>query len=74
MNSIALYDADAPSALSFVRQRLRDAGITSDLTPAQTKAIEHLGGRASDLEIVGDLGTPIDIQLIHPGLVIPQSP
>ncbi|KAJ8593905.1 hypothetical protein M405DRAFT_930530 [Rhizopogon salebrosus TDB-379] len=50
LNSIALSDADAPSALSFVRQRLRDAGITSDLTPAQTKAIECLGGRASDLE------------------------
>ncbi|OAX43831.1 hypothetical protein K503DRAFT_789293 [Rhizopogon vinicolor AM-OR11-026] len=50
LNSIALYDADAPSALSFVRQRLHDAGITSDPTPAQTRAIERLGGRASDLE------------------------
>ncbi|KAG1819493.1 RNA12 protein-domain-containing protein [Suillus subaureus] len=50
LNSIALYDADAPTALSFVRRRLYDAGITSDLTPAQNKAIEHLGGRTSDLE------------------------
>ncbi|KAG1842665.1 RNA12 protein-domain-containing protein [Suillus subalutaceus] len=50
LNSIALYDADAPTALSFVRRRLHDAGITSDLTPAQNKAIERLGGRTSDLE------------------------
>ncbi|KAG2115212.1 RNA12 protein-domain-containing protein [Suillus discolor] len=50
LNSIALHDADAPTALSFVRRRLYDAGITSDLTPAQKKAIEHLGGRTSDLE------------------------
>lgn len=50
LNSIALYDADAPTALSFIRRRLQDAGITSDLTPAQKKAIERLGGRTSDLE------------------------
>ncbi|KAG2158089.1 RNA12 protein-domain-containing protein [Suillus bovinus] len=50
LNSIALYDADAPTALSFVRQRLHDAGVTSDLTHVQKKAIERLGGRTSDLE------------------------
>lgn len=50
LNSIALYDADAPTALSFVRRRLHDAGVTLDLTPAQQKAIECLGGRTSDLE------------------------
>ncbi|KAG2149305.1 RNA12 protein-domain-containing protein [Suillus clintonianus] len=50
LNSIALYDADAPTALSFVRRRLHDIGITSDLTSAQKKAIERLGGRTSDLE------------------------
>ncbi|KAG0706364.1 RNA12 protein-domain-containing protein [Suillus ampliporus] len=50
LNSIAIYDADAPTALSFVRRRLHNAGITSDLTPAQSKAIERLGGRTSDLE------------------------
>lgn len=50
LNSIALYDADAPTALSFVCRRLHEAGITSDLTPAQKKAIERLGGRTSDLE------------------------
>ncbi|KAG1749107.1 RNA12 protein-domain-containing protein [Suillus paluster] len=50
LNSIALYDADAPTALSFVRRRLHDGGITSDLKPAQSKAIEGLGGRTSDLE------------------------
>ncbi|KAG1759396.1 RNA12 protein-domain-containing protein [Suillus occidentalis] len=50
LNSIALYDADAPTALSFVRRRLHDAGVTSDLTPAQKKAIACLGGRTSDLE------------------------
>jgi hypothetical protein len=55
LNSIALHDADAPTALSFVRRRLYDAGITSDLTPAQKKAIEHLGGRTSDLERVSYL-------------------
>ncbi|KAH7889953.1 RNA12 protein-domain-containing protein [Phlebopus sp. FC_14] len=49
LNSIALYDADAPSALSFVKERLRDAGLTTDLTRGQIACIERLGGRASDL-------------------------
>ncbi|KAH7927744.1 hypothetical protein BV22DRAFT_257665 [Leucogyrophana mollusca] len=50
LNSVALYDADAGSALSFVKQRLRDAGVATDLTSAQTTCVEKLGGRASDLE------------------------
>ncbi|EGO21697.1 hypothetical protein SERLADRAFT_362954 [Serpula lacrymans var. lacrymans S7.9] len=50
LNSIALYDADASSALSFIRQRLHDAGTNIELTTDQTVCIGKLGGRASDLE------------------------
>lgn len=52
LNSIALYDADASSALSFVTQKLLEAGADEALTPERTKSIERLGGRASDLETV----------------------
>ncbi|KAI0317299.1 exonuclease [Amylostereum chailletii] len=47
--TVALYDADAASALQFVTQRLRDVGIDADFNPEQTGFIERLGGRASDL-------------------------
>ncbi|KAI6151037.1 RNA12 protein-domain-containing protein [Pisolithus tinctorius] len=50
LNFIALSDADAQSALSFVKKRLRDTVITFELTPEQTACVERLGGRASDLE------------------------
>jgi hypothetical protein len=52
LNSIALYDADAASALSFVKQKLKDAGVDQTFTPEQTAYLERLGGRASDLESV----------------------
>ena len=52
LNSIALYDADAASALSFVKQKLTDAGVDQTFTPEQTAYVERLGGRASDLESV----------------------
>ena len=52
LNSIALYDADTGSALAFLKQRLRDAGLTTELTKPEVASIECLGGRASDLEIV----------------------
>ncbi|KAF9234783.1 RNA12 protein-domain-containing protein [Melanogaster broomeanus] len=50
LNTISLSDADAETALSFVKQRLRDAGLSNELTPTQIACIERLGGRASDLE------------------------
>ncbi|EIW85363.1 hypothetical protein CONPUDRAFT_135128 [Coniophora puteana RWD-64-598 SS2] len=50
LNTIALYDADAPSALAFVKQRLYDAGVGAKLSGRETAFIERLGGRASDLE------------------------
>lgn len=55
LNSIPLYDADTGSALSFVKQRLRDTGLTAELTKQEVASIECLGGRASDLEIVSRL-------------------
>ena len=50
--SIGLSDADAESSLSFMRQKLKDAGIDVDFTKEQTASIARLGGRASDLESV----------------------
>ncbi|KIM87636.1 hypothetical protein PILCRDRAFT_815213 [Piloderma croceum F 1598] len=50
LSSIALYDADAASALSFVKQKLKDAGVDQTFTAEQTAYLERLGGRASDLE------------------------
>jgi hypothetical protein len=52
LNSIALYDADAASALSFVKQKLKDMGVDYTFTSEQTAYVERLGGRASDLESV----------------------
>jgi hypothetical protein len=53
--SIGLSDADAESSLSFMRQKLKDAGIDVDFTKEQTASIARLGGRASDLESVRGL-------------------
>ncbi|KAF4578617.1 mitochondrial escape protein 2 [Pleurotus pulmonarius] len=50
INSIALSDADTSSALSFVKQRLRDSDIDVHFTRSETELVERLGGRASDLE------------------------
>ncbi|TFK55018.1 hypothetical protein OE88DRAFT_1779208 [Heliocybe sulcata] len=48
--SVALEDADTASALAFVQQKLRDAGLDYKFTKQQTASVERLGGRASDLE------------------------
>ncbi|KAJ7929322.1 RNA12 protein-domain-containing protein [Mycena leptocephala] len=50
LNAIALSDADAASALAFVKRKLRDADINLDYTREQIACVERLGGRASDLE------------------------
>ncbi|KAF8431788.1 RNA12 protein-domain-containing protein [Boletus edulis BED1] len=52
LNFIPLYDADTGSAMAFVKQRLRDAGMTAELTKREVASIECFGGRASDLEIL----------------------
>ncbi|KAJ7074355.1 RNA12 protein-domain-containing protein [Mycena amicta] len=50
LQTIALSDADAPSALAFVKRRLRDARIDLEYTHEQVASVQRLGGRASDLE------------------------
>ncbi|PFH47169.1 hypothetical protein AMATHDRAFT_77324 [Amanita thiersii Skay4041] len=50
LHTIPLSDADTKSSLSFVQQKLNDAGLEMEFTPGQTSYIERLGGRASDLE------------------------
>ncbi|KAJ6547159.1 RNA12 protein-domain-containing protein [Mycena capillaripes] len=50
LNAIALYDADAASALAFVKRKLEDADIKLDYTREQVASVERLGGRATDLE------------------------
>ncbi|PPQ63196.1 hypothetical protein CVT24_005741, partial [Panaeolus cyanescens] len=50
LNTIALSDADAKSSLYFVRQKLQDAELSSDITDSQLPYLQRLGGRASDLE------------------------
>ncbi|KII88921.1 hypothetical protein PLICRDRAFT_590111 [Plicaturopsis crispa FD-325 SS-3] len=50
LNNIALYDADATSALSFVTKKLRDTGVDLELSSQQVTYVQRLGGRASDLE------------------------
>ncbi|KAF5330523.1 hypothetical protein D9619_005680 [Psilocybe cf. subviscida] len=50
LSSIALSDADAGSSLSFVKQKLLDAGLEVQLTSKDAQFVERLGGRASDLE------------------------
>lgn len=52
LSSIALSDADARSSLSFVKQKLHDAGLEVQLTAKDAQFVERLGGRASDLESV----------------------
>ncbi|PPQ78179.1 hypothetical protein CVT25_015512 [Psilocybe cyanescens] len=50
LNSIALSDADPSSSLSFVKQKLHDAGVDIGISAQETHLVERLGGRASDLE------------------------
>ncbi|PCH38691.1 hypothetical protein WOLCODRAFT_131000 [Wolfiporia cocos MD-104 SS10] len=50
LNLITLSDADNPSASSFVKQKLHDAGIDMNFNSEQRSYIQRLGGRASDLE------------------------
>ncbi|KAJ3533719.1 hypothetical protein NM688_g7243 [Phlebia brevispora] len=50
LNIIALSDADSASALSLVKEKLRDANIDTDFGHEETSYIERLGGRAEDLE------------------------
>ncbi|KAF8906048.1 RNA12 protein-domain-containing protein [Gymnopilus junonius] len=50
LNTIALSDADSSSSLSFVNQKLQDAGVDIGISPQETQYVERLGGRASDLE------------------------
>ncbi|KAF8208561.1 RNA12 protein-domain-containing protein, partial [Mycena galopus ATCC 62051] len=50
LNTIALYDADAASALALVKRKLEDVHINLEYTQEQVAFVERLGGRASDLE------------------------
>ncbi|KAG6820790.1 hypothetical protein H0H93_011555 [Arthromyces matolae] len=50
LNLIAFSDADSRSSISYVQKKLRDADIEAEFTSSQIKSIQHLGGRASDLE------------------------
>jgi hypothetical protein len=52
LNTIALSDADAETALAFVQQKLKEAKLDIQLTSKTTASIERLGGRASDLDNV----------------------
>ena len=52
LNQIALSDADADSALSFVAEKLREVGVNESLTMERIRSVKRLGGRASDLEYV----------------------
>jgi hypothetical protein len=51
--SVALSDADAASALSFVKDKLGDAAVQLEFHDAQIASLQKLGGRAIDLESVG---------------------
>ena len=51
-----------------MKQRLRDVGMTAELTKPEIASIECLGGRASDLEIVSDRSL-----VIEPALTVTSS-
>ena len=53
---VTLADADNASALTFVKQRLYDVDLGIKFSKNQTALVERLGGRASDLESVSDIG------------------
>lgn len=50
--SIAFSDADPATSLAFVKQKLKDAGVDLCFTGDDTKHLQRLGGRASELESV----------------------
>ncbi|KAI9067059.1 hypothetical protein FKP32DRAFT_1664487 [Trametes sanguinea] len=50
LNQISLSDADNTSAISFVKQKLHDAGVDVNFSQQELAYITRLGGRASDLE------------------------
>ncbi|KAF8184984.1 RNA12 protein-domain-containing protein [Mycena galopus ATCC 62051] len=50
LNAIALSDADAASALAFVKRKLKDADINLEYSREQVASVERLGGRATDLD------------------------
>ncbi|KAF7292929.1 hypothetical protein MIND_01192000 [Mycena indigotica] len=50
LQTITLSDADAPSALAFVKRKLEDAHISLKYTHEQVTSVQKLGGRASDLD------------------------
>ena len=52
LNTIALSDADAETALAFVQQKLKEVKLDVQLTSKATTSVERLGGRASDLDSV----------------------
>ena len=52
LNTIALSDADAETALAFVQQKLKEVKLDIRLTSKATASVERLGGRASDLDSV----------------------
>ena len=59
LNNIALSDADNASSLSFVKQKLHDGGIDVNFNNEQVSYLQRLGGRASDLESVSFLSSPL---------------
>lgn len=63
--SIPLYDADAESALAFVKKRLAEADIHIEYAPEQVAHVNQLGGRASDLESL--------VHKVRSGLTIEQA-
>ncbi|EKM55740.1 uncharacterized protein PHACADRAFT_195790 [Phanerochaete carnosa HHB-10118-sp] len=65
LNLIQLSDADSGSALSFVKQKLHDAGVEIDFKPEQFSYIERLGGRAADLESL--------IHKVRSGMTVEQA-
>ena len=52
MISIALFDADPATSLTFVKQKLKDAGLDLRFTGDEAQHLQRLGGRASELESV----------------------
>ncbi|KAF8519313.1 RNA12 protein-domain-containing protein [Hysterangium stoloniferum] len=52
LNAVELSDVDPASSLRYIKQKLQDAGVDYDISPEETKLIERLGGRASDLDTI----------------------
>ena len=65
LNTIALSDADAETALAFVQQKLKEVKLDIQLTPKATASVERLGGRASDLDSVRFLNLCTFVDLLN---------